>query len=97
MLAPSPGLEPGLTYPETFPAILPPRRGILLSKGGRKMDMKGLAISMGIGAAAGAVAIMMMPRNNTARKLASKAATQVEQAASKLGTALENKLESTLN
>ena len=44
------------------------------------MDVKGLAISMGIGAAAGAVAIMMMPKNNPTRKLAAKAANKVEDA-----------------
>ena len=38
------------------------------------MKLTSLAISMGIGAAAGAVAIMMMPRNNPTRKLAAKAA-----------------------
>ena len=45
------------------------------------MKLAGLAISMGIGAAAGAVAVMMMPRNNPARKLAAKAADKVEDAA----------------
>ena len=45
------------------------------------MKFAGLAISLGIGAAAGAVAIMMMPRNNPARKLAAKAADKVEDAA----------------
>ncbi len=45
------------------------------------MHLKGLAISMGVGAAVGAVAIMMMPKNNPTRKLAAKAADKVEQAA----------------
>ncbi|MBR5569704.1 MAG: hypothetical protein IKW10_02295 [Oscillospiraceae bacterium] len=45
------------------------------------MKLTGLAISMGIGAAAGAVAIMLMPRNNPTRKLAAKAADKVEDAA----------------
>lgn len=45
------------------------------------MKLTGLAITMGIGAAAGAVAIMMMPRTNPARKLAAKAANKVEDAA----------------
>jgi len=45
------------------------------------MKMKGLAITMGIGAAAGAVAIMMMPKNNPTRRLAAKAANKVEEAA----------------
>ena len=48
------------------------------------MKMKGLAITMGIGAAAGAVAIMMMPRNNPTRRLAAKAANKVEEAAWKV-------------
>ena len=42
------------------------------------MHMKGLAITMGIGAAAGAVAIMMMPKTNPTRRLAVKAANKVE-------------------
>ena len=42
--------------------------------------MKVWPIAMGIGAAAGAVAIMMMPYNNPTRKLASKAANKVEDA-----------------
>lgn len=57
------------------------------------MHLKGLALTMGIGAAAGAVAVMMMPKNNPTRKLAAKAATKVEDAAYKLGTKLENKLD----
>lgn len=48
------------------------------------MKLKGLAITAGIGAAAGAVAIMMMPRHNPARKLASKAANKVEDLAWKM-------------
>ena len=42
------------------------------------MQVKGLAISMGLGAAAGAVAVLMMPKNNPTRKLAAKAANKVE-------------------
>ena len=42
------------------------------------MQMRGLAISMGLGAAAGAVAVMMMPRTNPTRKLAARAANKVE-------------------
>ena len=48
------------------------------------MNMKGLAITAGIGAAAGAVAVMMMPRQNPARKLAVKAANKVEDLAWKV-------------
>lgn len=57
------------------------------------MDVKGLAISMGIGAAAGAVAILMMPKNNPTRKLAAKAADKVEDAACKVTDKLTNKME----
>ena len=45
------------------------------------MQLKTWAITMGIGAAAGAVAILMMPKNNPARKLAAQAANKVEDAA----------------
>lgn len=38
-------------------------------------------ITAGIGAAAGAVAILMMPHNNPTRRLAAKAADKVEDAA----------------
>ncbi len=48
------------------------------------MKLKGLAITMGIGAAAGAVAVMMMPKNSPGRKLAAKAANKVEDAAWKV-------------
>ncbi len=42
------------------------------------MGIKGLAITLGVGAAAGAVAILAMPRNNPTRRLAAKAADKVE-------------------
>lgn len=57
------------------------------------MKLTGLAISMGIGAAAGAVAIMMMPRNNSTRKLAEKAANKVEDAAWMVGNKLSKELD----
>ena len=44
------------------------------------MHMKGLAITAGIGAVAGAVAVLMLPKQCTARKLANKAAYAVEDA-----------------
>lgn len=56
------------------------------------MDVKGLAISMGLGAAVGAVAIMMMPKNNPTRKLAAKAADKVEDAACKITDKLSSKM-----
>ena len=52
------------------------------------MQMKGWALTMGLGAAAGAVAVMMLPRTNPVRKLACKAAGTVEDAATKAGDKL---------
>ena len=57
------------------------------------MHLKGWAITMGVGAAAGAVAVMMMPKNNPARKLASKAAMKVEDAAMKVTDKLTDAME----
>jgi len=57
------------------------------------MKMKGLAITMGLGAAAGAVAIMMMPRNNPTRRLAAKAANKVEEAAWKVSDKLTHEFD----
>ena len=45
------------------------------------MNVKGWAITAGISAAAGAVAILMMPRTNPTRKLAAKAANKMEDVA----------------
>ena len=42
------------------------------------MSGKGWALTAGLGAAAGAVAILMMPRQNPVRKLAAKAANKTE-------------------
>jgi len=44
------------------------------------MGVKGLAVTLGVGAAVGAVAVLMMPRSNPTRKLAAKAAEKVEDA-----------------
>lgn len=44
------------------------------------MHMKGWAVTLGIGAAAGAVAMMMLPKQCTARKVIRKAADTVEDA-----------------
>ena len=57
------------------------------------MKATGWAITLCLGAAAGAVAVMMMPRNNPTRKLAAKAATKVEDAAYKMGDMISNKLD----
>lgn len=42
------------------------------------MQVKTWALTLGIGAAAGAVAVLMMPKNNPTRRLAAKAANKVE-------------------
>ena len=57
------------------------------------MQFKTLAITMGLGAAAGAVAILTMPKNNPTRKLASKAAEKVEDAAMHLGNKLSSEID----
>lgn len=57
------------------------------------MQLKGWAITMGIGAVAGAVAVLMMPRNNPARKLAAQAANKVEDAAWKVSDKISNALD----
>ena len=54
------------------------------------MELKGLAITMGLGAAAGAVAVMMMPKNNPTRKLAAKAANKMEDVAWKIEDKMNN-------
>ena len=45
------------------------------------MRVKGWAVTMGIGAAAGAVGILMLSRTNAARRLAAQAANRVEDVA----------------
>ena len=57
------------------------------------MQVRGLAVSMGLGAAAGAVAVMMMPKNNPTRKLAAKAANKVEDIAWKVSDKLTDTMD----
>lgn len=57
------------------------------------MKVRNLAITMGIGAVAGAVAIMMMPRNNPTRRLAARAADKVEEAAWKVSDKLTHEFD----
>ena len=57
------------------------------------MKMRGLAITMGIGAAVGAVAVMMLPKQSTARKLVNKAADKVEDAAFLVGDKINDALD----
>lgn len=57
------------------------------------MSVKGWAVTLGLGAAAGAVAILAMPHNNPTRKLADKAACKVEDAAMKVTDKLTRKMD----
>ena len=57
------------------------------------MNAKGWAITLGVGAAAGAVAVMMLPKQSTTRKLVNKAAVAVENAASNVSDKLMNKMD----
>ena len=54
------------------------------------MGVKGWAITAGLGAAAGAVAVLMMPRSNPARQLAAKAANKMEDVAWKIEDKMNN-------
>lgn len=62
-------------------------------KGVKTMDVKLWAITAGLGAAAGAVAVMMMPRQNPVRKAAAKAACKVEDAAIRMGDMITDKID----
>ena len=53
-------------------------------------SMKGWLLTLGLGAAAGAVAVMMMPSQNPARKLATQAAQKVEDAAKSMGCKIQS-------
>ena len=57
------------------------------------MKMKGWALTMGIGAAVGAVAVAMLPRQSTSRKLVNKAAYAVEDAAHEVTNKLTQKMD----
>lgn len=67
--------------------------GILLLKGGMIMSIKGWAVTMGLGAAAGAVAVLMMPKSNPTRRIAAQAANKVEDAAMKVSDRIADKFE----
>ena len=54
------------------------------------MNAKGWAITASLGAAAGAVAVLMMPKQNTVRKLADKAANKAEDLMWKMEDKLNN-------
>lgn len=57
------------------------------------MGIKGWAVTMGLGATAGAVGILMMSRNNPTRRLAAQAANKVEDAAWKVSDKLTRKFD----
>jgi hypothetical protein len=57
------------------------------------MSVKAWAVTMGLGAAAGAVGILMMSRNNPTRRLAAQAANKVEDAAWKVSDKLIQKFD----
>jgi len=58
------------------------------------MNAKGWAITAGLGAAAGAVAVLMMPRSNPTRRLAAKAANKMEDAVWKMSDSISSKMDS---
>lgn len=58
------------------------------------MTVKGWAVTASIGAAAGAVAVLMMPRTNPTRRLAAKAANKMEDVAWKVSDTISNKMDS---
>lgn len=57
------------------------------------MKMTGWAVTMGLGAAAGAVAVLMMPKNNPTRRIAAKAANKVEDAVSQMSDKLTDNMD----
>ena len=58
------------------------------------MNAKGWAITAGLGAAAGAVAVLMMPRSNPTRRLAAKAANKMEDAVWKMSDTISSRMDS---
>lgn len=65
-----------------------------IKTGGEKMDFKAIALTAGLGAAAGMVAVLAMPRSNPTRKLAEKAADKVENIAWKVSDTITEKTDS---
>ncbi|MBO5836542.1 MAG: hypothetical protein J6Q92_01465 [Oscillospiraceae bacterium] len=57
------------------------------------MGVKGWAITLGLGATAGAIGILMMSRTNPTRRLAEQAADKAEQAAWKVTDKLTQKFD----
>ena len=65
----------------------------LKTNGGMDMGVKSWAISMGLGAAAGALGIMMLSKTNPARKLVAETANKIEDAAWKVSDKLTKKFD----
>ena len=57
------------------------------------MHVKGWAITAGLGAAAGAVAVLMMPRSNPTRRLAARAANKMEDVAWKVSDTISDRVD----
>lgn len=57
------------------------------------MTIKSLAVAMGVGAAAGAVGILMLSKSNPARKLAARAANCVGDAAWRVSSKLTDSMD----
>lgn len=61
------------------------------------MRLKGWAITAGISAAAGAVAVLMMPKTNPTRRLAAKTANKMEDVAWKITDTIQEKKDSLMS
>lgn len=57
------------------------------------MPVKGWALTMGLGAAAGAVAILMMSKTSPARRLAARTANKIEDVAWKVSDKLSDEFD----
>jgi uncharacterized membrane protein YgaE (UPF0421/DUF939 family) len=57
------------------------------------MNAKGWAITASLGAAAGAVAVLMMPKNNPTRRLVAKAANKMEDVAWRVSDTITQKMD----
>ena len=57
------------------------------------MDMKEWIFTLAVGVTAGAIAVLMLPRENPARKFARKAADAVEDTVDRVTDMVEDKLQ----
>jgi predicted thioredoxin/glutaredoxin len=63
----------------------------ILKKEVETMKLKTTMITLGIGAAAGAIGVMMLPRSNAARRLADETAQVIEDAATQAANKIVQK------